>query len=367
MQSKINSFFKPSSSSPPPKLNPDTSVPQISDDGTDDLALWEKAQHQFLNIYHRRSPKLANGENRAESNKGDELTKPVSMDLNLNVKQRSKAINNKRSYAQFYLDLGQSDFNLKACSVCGVKYAPGEEGDEKEHKVFHKNYTCGVQFKGFRNERVVRVPCDGGGRIVLVSDCDSSAQRNKEVVSMMEIELGGGWIFHKLCKVYLYISSQRVAGCLVAEPIKEAFKVLPRAEDERLRSASNKKSKLNATTLRFGEIILQREITKKVSTVDSLNELSGNQNGAIICEEDAEPAICGIRAIWVTPSNRRKRIATQLLDAARRSFCMGYSVEQSQLAFSPPSAAGKALASTYTGTSSFLVYKPIAVNNQKLH
>lgn len=77
---------------------------------------------------------------RNESDKeavSDALTKPNS----------GKVLNKKRSYAQFHLDLGQSDFNFRTCSTCGVKYAPGDEADEKTHKTFHKNYTLGIQFK----------------------------------------------------------------------------------------------------------------------------------------------------------------------------------------------------------------------------
>jgi N-acetyltransferase len=37
---------------------------------------------------------------------------------------------------------------------------------------------------------------------------------------------------------------------------------------------------------------------------------------------------------------------------------MGFVLEQSQLAFSPPTSAGKALASRNAGTTSFLAYKP---------
>ena len=60
-----------------------------------------------------------------------------------------KAINTnkKRTYAQLHLELGQSDFNLHTCSKCGVKYAPGEEEDEKAHKGFHRDYTLGIPFK----------------------------------------------------------------------------------------------------------------------------------------------------------------------------------------------------------------------------
>jgi N-acetyltransferase len=118
-------------------------------------------------------------------------------------------------------------------------------------------------------------------------------------------------------QVYLFVSSQRVAGCLVAEPIEEAFKVLTCSVDERPKCAAKKNSRPNSTTLQFGEVILQREAMRKVTAVDSLNVLNGNHNGAVVCEEEAVPAPCGIRAIWVTPSNRRKRIASQLLDAAR--------------------------------------------------
>ena len=56
-------------------------------------------------------------------------------------------LNKKRSYAQFHLELGQSDFLLHTCATCGFKYAAGDEGDETVHKTFHKNYTHGIQFK----------------------------------------------------------------------------------------------------------------------------------------------------------------------------------------------------------------------------
>ncbi|KAF2289636.1 hypothetical protein GH714_037631 [Hevea brasiliensis] len=307
---------------------------------------------------------------RVEGNEGpgsDVLTTPISKDLCLKPESRrsGKVLNKKRSYAQFHLDLGQSDFNFRTCSACGVKYAPGEEEDEKNHKTFHRNYTHGFQYKGCRNERVVHMPCSELGRIVLVLGSYSPAQRNKvqEVVKMMEIELGGGWIFHKLCKARGFLTIIKlVAGCLVAEPIKEAFKVLPCSVDKRS-DATKKNSKSDSTTLRFGEIKLQRETTKKAPTVNSLEVLDRKSNGAIVCEEKAVSAICGIRAIWVTPSNRRKRIAAQLLDAVRKSFCIGFTLQQSQIAFSPPKSAGKALAFSYTGTTSFMVYKPNAVDS----
>lgn len=118
----------------------------------------------------------------------------------------------------------------------------------------------------------------------------------------------------KCLQVYMFISSQRVAGCLVAEPIKEGFKLLSCFGDER---TDLKKCRSHSATLQFGEISLQREVIKRASSVCSSNAVDEKHNGAIMCENEAIPAVCGIRAIWVTPSNRRKGIASLLLDAVR--------------------------------------------------
>ena len=71
------------------------------------------------------------------------MKKPIVVDSPL----PNRTLNKKRNYAQFHLELGQSDFLLHSCSTCGLKYAPGDEGDEQVHKAFHKNFTHGIQFK----------------------------------------------------------------------------------------------------------------------------------------------------------------------------------------------------------------------------
>ncbi|KAK8336998.1 hypothetical protein V6Z12_A09G155600 [Gossypium hirsutum] len=321
MQSKINSFFKPPSSSLSVELS--NSPPVFSDDENDELATWEKSQHTIVNTYTRR-PSNFNGNDKKKESGDDKFDKPIS-ETRVSRDEcgsNGRNLNKKRSYAQFHLELGQSDFLLHACSICGVKYSPVDEADERNHSIFHKNFTLGVQFKV------------------------------QEVVKMMETELGEGWIFHKLCKVYLFISSQRIAGCLVAEPIKEAFEVLSYPVGERQDGAIAKR-RSNPSKLQFGEIVLEREVIKRAPS-EVLHE---NHTGAILCKKEAVHAVCGIRAIWVTPSNRRKGIATQLLEAVRKSFSNGYVTEKSLLAFSQPSSDGQALASNYIGTRSFLVYK----------
>ncbi|PHT59059.1 hypothetical protein CQW23_01422 [Capsicum baccatum] len=356
MQSKINRFFKPSSSSPTPKSADASQCYSIEFD-------YGRVQPEILVTYQRRPQNSICERNDAST---DEASKEIDLENimpNLGTAKSGKVQNKKRKYAQFYLELGQSDFLLHTCTVCGFKYARGDEGDEKFHKTLHKNYTHGIPFKGWQNERELRIPSLEIGRIVLVLDDDPPPQRNKvqEVVKMMEMELGDGWIYHQLCKVYLLISSQRISGCLVAEPIKKAYKIFPRPGGSRCNVSPEKEARQTSTILQFGGVSFQREMVRRNHSTKSREESDESVSGVVLCEKEAVSALCGIRAIWVTPSNRRKHIASYLLDAARESFCKDLVLKRSELAYSQPTSVGRAFISSYTNSDSFLVYTPSAV------
>lgn len=88
--------------------------------------------------------------------------------------------------------------------------------------------------------------------------------------------------------------------------------------DEGSRGRTTKEApRQHSNTLLFGDIRLKREVHKRAPCLQCPEGLDGNLNGAVICEKEPVPAVCGIRAIWVTSSNRRKHIASHLLDAAR--------------------------------------------------
>lgn len=271
----------------------------------------------------------------------------------------AKVLNKKRNYGQFHLELGQPDFLLHMCAGCGMMYARGNDEDEKVHRAYHKSYFEGVPFKGWRDEIVV-ASSEGGERIILASGENSCKQNSKvqEVIKVVEKELGfgEGQLLHKLCKVYLFISGGRIVGCLVAERIKAAHKVIPSSTTENRRDISKAKSGKANHTLEFGEISFKREVSRRHNHLDK-NKEECQGPGAIICEEEAVPALCGFRAIWVVPSRRRKQIGSQLMDAVRKSFYEGSTLGISQCAFTPPTSAGKALASSYCKTSAFLVYR----------
>lgn len=91
---------------------------------------------------------LSHRENESESNsKSLDKHNPENKFTKSEQTTGSKILNKKRKYAQLYLEVGQSDFLLHTCKICGFKYAAGDKDDEKVHKSFHKNYTHGIPFK----------------------------------------------------------------------------------------------------------------------------------------------------------------------------------------------------------------------------
>lgn len=69
---------------------------------------------------------------------------------------------------------------------------------------------------------------------------------------------------------------------------------------------------LSSGFLLFGNVAFRRPVFGKYSVSDLEKKIV---TGAIRCEKSPVSAVCGIRAIWVAPSCRRKHISTQLLDA----------------------------------------------------
>lgn len=123
---------------------------------------------------------------------------------------------------------------------------------------------------------------------------------------------------HCWWQVYLYILHQRIAGCLVAEPIKVAYRVLSNSEAPKSIKGTNANDNgSNSSTLQFGGINFQREAVKRAPSAINPVALEEKHTGAVFLANEAVPAICGIRAIWVAPSVRRKQIASHLLDAVR--------------------------------------------------
>jgi hypothetical protein len=75
-----------------------------------------------------------------------------------------------------------------------------------------------------------------------------------------------------------------------------------------------REKKPSSTELAFGNWKFRREVVHKKRRCVADQEDFG---GVVLCSKVAVPAVCGVRGIWVSCSERRKGIASHLLDAIR--------------------------------------------------
>ncbi|KAH8944196.1 hypothetical protein BDL97_13G096100 [Sphagnum fallax] len=259
----------------------------------------------------------------------------------------------KRAIGQYFLDLGQADFSHTTCPSCGLVYARGEYTDEKLHTSFHKNQVQGIQFRGWQHERVAIKLSSKGDRIIYVRPGDPTFHLYKEVVRVMEqeMDLVPGWLWQQHCKVYLFISaSKKIVGCILCEPIKCAFPIV----------TSHWQNAVHPSQPCAWDMSQRLVPALDVAVDTNPGELKDQEDfgGVVLCSKVAVPAVCGVRGIWVSCSERRKGIASHLLDAMRTTFCFGLTLQTSQCAFSQPTPDGQAFAARYCHNPSFLVYQP---------
>nr|CAD7202526.1 unnamed protein product [Timema douglasi] len=199
-------------------------------------------------------------------------------------------------------------FGATQCSDCGIVYQQGDPDDEMSHLNFH-NSSKSLKFAGWKQERVVGEY--GNGRVVLITPNDSKVWCKKaaDVVEVADKDLGyaesglnisnskfenhtvhTAWIdtlatpvtayrsVLTVCaclsaQVYLYIEDRQVVGCLVAEHVTEAHRLL-------------------------------------------------SSTGLDTCSEEVYPVKCGISRIWTLINCRRRGIATRLVNCMSTSSCL---------------------------------------------
>ncbi|XP_052047121.1 N-acetyltransferase ESCO2 [Apodemus sylvaticus] len=224
---------------------------------------------------------------------------------------------NKGGKDQLVIDAGQKHFGTTICKSCGMIYTASNPEDEIQHLQHHHRFLEGIKYVGWKRERVVAEFWDGKIVLVLPHDPSYAIKKVEDVQELVDMELGFQQVV-PMCpnktKTFLFIDEKRVVGCLIAEPIKQAFRVLSEP------SASKECSR------------------------------------AWRCSDIPEPAICGISRIWVFRLKRRKRIARRLVDTVRNCFMFGCFLSTNEIAFSDPTPDGKLFATKYCNTPNFLVY-----------
>ncbi|XP_022097058.1 N-acetyltransferase ESCO2-like [Acanthaster planci] len=231
---------------------------------------------------------------------------------------------------QMTMDLGQKRFGATSCEMCGMVYTAAHPEDEASHDKFHRKYLNSIKFPGWKKERLLQEFDDGRVIMVLHDDPKYHIKKVEEIRQLVDQELGflqGGEVACKTTsKVFLYITTEKkVAGCLIAEEISKGYRVIADGGGTGQRSSE------------------EQQIFE--------------QQRAWCCETTPEPAVCGVSRIWVASQERRKKIATKLLECLRNYFMFGSVLPKESIAFSDPTPDGKMLATSYMKTARFLVYK----------
>ncbi|KAL1253976.1 hypothetical protein QQF64_016205 [Cirrhinus molitorella] len=236
----------------------------------------------------------------------------------------------KQTDNQLIIDAGQKQFGATTCGSCGMLYSTDSPEDNFQHTQFHQRFLDTIKFVGWKKERVVAEFWDGKIILVLPEDPKYATKKAEDVRRIADSELGFQQITlssPSSAKTYLFINSDRmVVGCLVAENVRQAFRVLE-----------------------------QKEKPKDMNKEDFMEH-----HRAWCCSTVPEKAICGVSRIWVFSLMRRKAIATRLLDTARTTFMYGSHLTKEEIAFSDPTPEGKLFATKYCETPTFLVYNFIS-------
>ncbi|XP_017695380.1 PREDICTED: N-acetyltransferase ESCO2-like, partial [Lepidothrix coronata] len=204
----------------------------------------------------------------------------------------------RRSRDQMIIDAGQKHFGAIVCKSCGMIYSAASPEDEAQHIQHHQRFLEGLRYVGWVREREVVWGSTSATSFTRINpmECPELAQHiqhherfleglrylAEEVREIVDNELG----FQQVSlgcparsRTYLFVCGERmVVGCLLAEPIKQAFRVL-----------------------------------SEPAPCPSPDSQQGIPR-AWRCSADPEPAVCGISRIWVLGPRRRSGIARRLLD-----------------------------------------------------
>ncbi|KAM6084515.1 N-acetyltransferase ESCO2 isoform 2-T2 [Theristicus caerulescens] len=266
----------------------------------------------------------------------DELTSPFGSSppaKTSHASQKSKKAKElcKRSRDQMIIDAGQKHFGAIVCKSCGMIYTAASPEDEAQHIQHHARFLEGLRYVGWKKERVVAEFWDGKIVLILPNDPKYAVKKAEDVREIVDNELGFKQVSLSCpakTKIYLFVSNEKmVVGCLVAESIKQAFRVL-----------------------------------SEPGPPPSPNQDALQHHRAWRCSTEPEPAVCGVSRIWVFGPRRRKGIARRMVDVVRSTFMYGAHLSTDEIAFSDPTPDGKLFATRYCQTPNFLVYNFIYTN-----
>ncbi|KAM6462946.1 N-acetyltransferase ESCO2 isoform 2-T2 [Liasis olivaceus] len=246
----------------------------------------------------------------------------------LRISKKTKVLT-KDLKDQMVIDAGQKHFGATICKSCGMVYSADNPEDEAHHVQYHQRFIEGIKYMSWKNEHVVAEFWDGKIVLILQNDPKYIIKKADDIRKFVDNELGFKQIvqtYPSQTKTYLFVSNEKkIVGCLIAEPVRRAFRVL-----------------------------------SEPITVESSTENNLERQHAWCCSTKPEKVYCGISRIWVFSLMRRKHIASRLVDVMRQTFLFGCYLSVNEIAFSDPTPDGKLFAARYCKIPNFLVYNFIS-------
>eukprot|EP01121_Diplochlamys_sp_Union-15-3_P005590 TRINITY_DN1591_c0_g1_i1.p1 TRINITY_DN1591_c0_g1~~TRINITY_DN1591_c0_g1_i1.p1 ORF type:complete len:237 (-),score=36.57 TRINITY_DN1591_c0_g1_i1:12-626(-) len=193
--------------------------------------------------------------------------------------------------------------------------------DDKIHQKWHD--TVKKLWKGVKI--VYEATAKGALQKVIVASSEDPQYKKRTKVSQIRKMVDAALNYRQSDqtpteeKTYIYISNSKVIGCIVAESIDKAYRVVANNNQE--------------------------------------NNITPSISNSITCSKNQpQHAVLGISRIWIWKEVQRQGLATKLLDIVRNTFFFGDKVEKDLIAITQPSSEGYNFAVKYFGRKDFLVY-----------
>lgn len=261
----------------------------------------------------------------------------------------------QRARVQTYLVLDGSGGDTVAalaarvCPQCGMAYAPGTE-DERVHAQYHRRATAPVRCAHLlRTCEVVSRDAASGTAVVRVPAAPTIpvARCVRTVLRTVDRALGS-----PNCNGDDDEHEEEQDG-------EQEDRDVPRESSDGAGDGSKRNLILlcvhEQTGAVHGAVVAQQiRSARKADTAD----------GTVRCSGPARRATAGVAKIFVHATQRRRGVATRLLDAVRTALVYGYVVPRAELAATQPTRDGAALFARYAGTPHFLVYDPATADTE---
>ena len=255
----------------------------------------------------------------------------------------------KPRLVQMQLNLGLT--SQKTCQQCGMTYVPSLAEDARLHTRYHEQSVNGVEMgKAIRKKSELAVIWRGGEDDVIVRvEFPETLRIRRQMWTVLEImrnELGAVDISEKELKETVYIPTKwddppgTVEGSLkTTMSLGRNFGWLPCARHRLFMYLSGTKC--------VG-LCLVEGISRAHKVEPSPADCASDH--PLVVEEGLSPAIIGVSRIWTAAGQRRKRVASKLLDSLVGLTLDGREqILKETIAFSQPTNSGANLARQWFG------------------